>query len=288
MILAPLFRPIALCLVLVSSSAAAQLVARPPNLQDVMAARNYAMAGAYRTLGYGAESITGNPAALSLFKRYTLELSGAYDIKHQWGYGGIAISDSITNSVAAGVAYQMVTLGNGESRRLAYLTTAASAYPLSENFHLGVAMRHQVITGGDHTNSVTMSAGLIFRPWEQLCFSVSGHNLIGVWSEDVPRFFSFGISSLIGGQFTPTVELRTDFNQNGSARLAFSGGLEWLAADTFPLRIGYSYDQITGTQHVGFGLGYFTEGSGIDLAYRHELNGTEGKMLALTIKIQFN
>ncbi len=279
---------IALCLFVISTAAAGQTVAKPPNLQDVMAARNYGMGGAYRALGYGAEAITGNPAALSLFKRYTLEISGAYDFKNVWGYGGISISDSITNEVAAGVAYQMVSLGNGETRRLAYLTTAASAYPLSQAFHLGVAVRHQVVTGEGSTNSVTMSAGLIFRPWEELCFSVSGHNLIGVWSEDVPRYFTFGISSLIGGQFTPTVELRADFNQPSNARVAFSGGLEWLAGDTFPIRIGYSYDQITGTQHVGFGLGYFSEGSGVDLSYRHELNGTEGKMLSLTIKIQFN
>ncbi|MBS1150590.1 MAG: hypothetical protein H6Q89_2288 [Myxococcaceae bacterium] len=279
---------IACCLILLSTAAAAQTVAKPPNLQDIMAARNYGMAGAYRALGYGAEAINGNPAALSLFKRYTLELSGAYDIQNTWGYGGISISDSITNEIAAGVNYQMATLGTGDSRRIAYLTTAASAYPLSQSFHIGMAIRHQVITGEGSTNSMTMSAGLIFRPWEALCLSVSGHNLIGVWSQDVPRYFSFGISSLLGGQFTPTVELRADFNQPAQARVAFSGGMEWLIADTFPVRVGYSYDQMAGTQHVGFGLGYFTEGSGIDLSYRHEINGTQGKLLALTIKIQFN
>lgn len=281
---------LAIPLWLVSAVALGQTVsaARPPNLEDVMAARNYAMGGAYRSLGYGTETITGNPAALTLYKRYQVELSGAYDFKNVWGYAGISISDSITNDVAAGVAYQMVSLGNGDTRRLAYLTTAASAYPLSQNFHLGVAVRHQVITGTDNTNSVTMSAGLIFRPFDELCFSVSGHNLIGVWSDDVPRYFTFGISSLIGGQFTPTVELRTDFNDPSGTKVHFSGGLEWLAGDTFPLRIGYSYDQISGTQHVGLGVGYFTEGSGVDLSYRHEINGTEGKVLALTIKIQFN
>ncbi len=281
---------IALCLIVISTAAAAQTTtpSKPPNLQDVMAARNFGMGGAYRSLGYGAEAITGNPAALSIYKRYTLELSGAYDVQHQWGYGGISISDSVTNELAAGVAYQMVTLGEGDARRLAYLTTAASAYPLSQNFHVGVAIRHQVITGEDNTNSITMSAGLIFRPWDELCFSVSGHNLIGVWSGDVPRYFAFGISSLIGGQFTPTVELRADFNDPKQTKVAFSGGIEWLAGDTFPIRLGYSYDQMTNTQHVGFGLGYFSEGSGIDLAYRHEINGTNGKMLALTIKIQFN
>ncbi len=279
-----------LCLIMFSTAAAAQTTteAKPPNLQDVMAARNYGMGGAYRALGYGAEAITGNPAALSLYKRYTLELSGAYDIQHQWGYGSIALSDSITNELAAGVVYQMVTLGNGPTRRIAALTTAASAYPLSQSFHIGFAIRHQVVTNYDSTNSMTVSAGLIFRPWDFLCLSVSGHNLIGVWSDDVPRYFAFGLSSLLGGQFTPTVEVRADFNDPRQARVAVSGGIEWLAGDTFPIRAGYSYDQMTNTQHLGFGLGYFSEGSGVDIAYRHELNGTQGKMLALTIKIQFN
>lgn len=282
-------RVAALILCVWSTAAAAQAVARPPNLQDIMAARNYGMAGAYRALGYGAETITGNPAGLSVYKRYTLELSGAYDFQNIWGYAGLSIADSVTNEIAAGVTYQMASTGSGDDRRLVYLTTAASAYPLSQSFHIGVSMRHQVISGGpDPGNSVTMAAGLIFRPFDELCFSLSGHNLIGVWNEDVPRYFSFAISSLIGGQLTPTVELRADFNQPQNARLAFSGGIEWLAADTFPLRFGYSYDQITATQHLGFGLGYFDQGSGVDLAYRHELGGTEGKMLALTIKIQFN
>ena len=279
---------LALGLLLASASALAQPVARPPNLQDVMAARNFAMAGAYRTLGYGAEAITGNPAALSLFKRYSVELSGAIDIKNSWGYGSISLADSVSNNVAAGIAYQMVTLGQRETQRMAYMTTAASAYPLSQSFHVGMAVRHQVVTGDDHTNSVTMSSGIIFRPWDELSFSVSGHNLIGVWSEEVPRYFSFGIASLIGGQLTPTVELRADFNGEQGPRVAFSGGIEWLAGQTIPLRLGYSYDQLTNTQHVGFGVGYFSEGSGIDFAYRHEINGTEGKLLALTIKIQIN
>jgi hypothetical protein len=271
-----------------STAALAQDEAQPPSLQDVMAARNYGMGGAYRALGYGAESITGNPAALSLYKRYQLELSGAYDTRNQWGYGGLAIADSVTNEIAAGAAYQMVTLGNDATRRTAFMTTVASALPLSQLIHLGISIRHQVITGFNETNSVTMAAGIIVHPIDELTLSVSGHNLIGVWNSDVPRFFSFAISSLLAGQFTPTFELRADFNDPLVARFAFAGGLEWLAGNAFPLRIGYSNDRIAHTQSIGGGLGYFSEGSGIDFSYRHEIGGTGGRMLALTIKIQFN
>ncbi len=282
---------LALPLSLLCATALAQTTtnAKPPNLEDVMAARNYAMAGAYRSLGYGAETINGNPAALTLFKRYQVELSGAYDFKNTWGYGGVSVADSISSEVAGGASYQMVSLGNDAAgtRRTVFMTTVASAYSPVGFLHLGVAVKHQLITGYNEANSVTMNAGVIFAPFEELTLSFSAQNIIGVWNTDVPRYFSFAASSLLGGQFTPTVELRADFNQ-AKPRFVFAGGMEWLIANSFPVRVGYSNDQVSGTQHLGFGIGYFNEGSGVDLAYRHEIGGTEGKMLALTIKVQFN
>ena len=53
-----------LCLVGAAALAQTTPTARPPNLEDVMAARGYAMGGAYRSLGYGAECIIGNPAPI--------------------------------------------------------------------------------------------------------------------------------------------------------------------------------------------------------------------------------
>lgn len=279
----------AVCLVSALAFGQTTTAAKPPNLEDVMAARNYAMGGAYRSLGYGAECINGNPAALTLFKRYQVELSGAYDFKNTWGYGGLAVADSVSSSVAGGASYQMVSMGNDKegTRRTVFMTTVASAYSPVGFLHLGLAVKHQLITGFNEANSVTINAGLIFAPFEELTLSLSGQNIIGVWNEDVPRYFSFAASSLLGGQFTPTLELRADFNQP-KPRFVFSGGLEWLISNTFPVRFGYSNNQITNNQHLGFGIGYFNEGSGVDLSYRHEIGGTEGKMLALTIKVQFN
>ena len=224
---------LALALSLLSAAALGQTTttARPPNLEDVMAARNYAMGGAYRSLGYGAECITGNPAALTLFKRYQVELSGAYDFKNTWGYGGVSVADSVSSEVAGGASYQMVSMGSDadHTRRTVFMTTVASAYSPVGFLHLGLAVKHQLITGFNEANSVTMNAGVIFAPFEELTLSLSAQNIIGVWNTDVPRFFSFAASSLLGGQFTPTVELRADFNQ-AKPRFVFSGGMEWLIA----------------------------------------------------------
>ena len=69
-------------------------------------------------------------------------------------------------------------------------------------------------------------------------------------------------------------------------RFAYQGGLEWLAGMSFPLRLGYTYDGIGNHQYVGGGIGYFSEGSGLDLSYRHELGGDQGQLIALTVKLQ--
>ena len=79
---------IGLFLLLVSTSAFAQ---SGPGTVDVMSARAYGMAGAFRSLGSGAEVIDGNPAALGVYKRYLIELSGGWDPRNPFGFGSVAL-----------------------------------------------------------------------------------------------------------------------------------------------------------------------------------------------------
>jgi opacity protein-like surface antigen len=254
-----------------------------PDLRDLMHARNLAMGGAYESLGYGAESIGGNPAALSIYKRYSIEASGLWDPARAYGMGSLALADS-TNGLAAGASYHFVTFGEAE-RRWAHLATLALALPIGDVVHLGVAGRYQSISGATQANSITMNAGVVVHPVSFLSLGLSGHNLIDVRNADITRYFVASISALIAGQFTPVFDLRADFNQT-KARFAYEAGLEWVAAMSFPLRLGYQYDGIAGHQYLSGGLGYFSDGSGVDVSYRHELGGAGGRMLALTLKMQ--
>lgn len=276
-------RCLALVLALVASPALAQ-AAKGPALEDLMHARNVAMGGAYRAMGYGAEAITGNPAAMSLFKRYTVELSGSWDVPNGFGLATAAVSDSSSGDVAAGVAYDFVTYGV-DDRRWAHLTTFALAMPVSEMVHLGVSARNQIITGATNTNSISLNAGVVVKVASFLNVGVSGHNLVPVYNRDVTRFFAASVSGVFFGQLSPAIDVRADFN-GPTPRFAYHGGLEWLVSMTYPLRLGYERDDITGHQYVGGGVGIFDAGSGIDFSYRHELGGDEGRLLALTVKFQ--
>ncbi len=255
-----------------------------PDLRDLMHARNLAMGGAYESLGYGGEAIGGNPAALSLAKRYSVDVSGTYDINNQFGVATIALLDSRTTPVAAGISYHFATFGGAE-RRWSHITTLALAYPLAPWLHVGLSGRHYVLLGASSTNAITVNAGLVVKPVPFLSLGVSGHNLLTPLNRDVPRYFVASVSGQLFGQLTPVFDLR--FDANGiSPRTGFNGGLEWIVAETLPLRFGYEYDGIAGHQYLGGGIGLQVEGSGIDIAYRHELGGDNARMIAATIKIQ--
>ncbi|HEY0880283.1 MAG TPA: hypothetical protein VGD87_02075, partial [Archangium sp.] len=194
-----------------------------------------------------------------------------------------------TNALAMGISYNFATFSDigGGQRRYAHLTTVALSYAIADWIHLGFTTRHHVLVGGSNANSITMNAGLVIRPVEFLTFGFSGHNLIPVWNKDISRYFVASVAAQILGQLSPVFDLRMDFeNKDRVAKFAFHGGLEWLIAQTFPVRIGYQYDMIMNHQYLSAGVGWFNQGSGIDFAYRHELGGQEGRMISLTLKLQ--
>jgi hypothetical protein len=269
-----------------TAAAGSTTEAKPPSLVDAMSAQAYGMGGAYYGLGYNADSVTGNPAAMSMYRRYLLQASGAYDFTNQYGFGTVGIQDS-TTEWAAGLAYQFVAYGPQGERRTAHLTTAATSVAINDTIAIGISVRHEAIVGYHSTNSVTMAAGIVVRPFQYMTLGVSGNNLIGVWNDDVPRFFVLTAAGNLPYMITPVFDLRADFNDPHGARFAFAGGVEWIAFDSFPIRAGYDYDQISHTQHVGMGLGYFSAGTGVDIGYRHEINGTNGHLVSLTVKVQF-
>jgi hypothetical protein len=264
----------------------APLAPAEPGLDDLMHARDYAMGSAYRAHGLGAESVYGNPASLGVFKRYQVELSGAWDPGHDYLFGSVAVVDSSTSEVAGGLAYHLVRYGPPDARRTAHLNTLAIGFPISEAFYVGASGRHVLMGGGASGSGITMDAGLLIRPLPFLAISASGHNLVDIANPDVQRHYALS-AAYLGGLLTITGEARgfLEAPENGGNRIAYSGGIEYLFGQSFPLRAGYSFDQTTGTQFLGAGIGLLTESGGFDLGYRHELNGT-GKMFALTAKIQ--
>jgi hypothetical protein len=247
-------------------------------------ARSFAMGGSFHGMGYGTETVNGNPALLAMYKRYQLELGGAWDIPNGYGFGGIAIIDSATSALAYGQSYTLVTFDSPFGRSVAHLNTTAIAYPFADWLSLGVSARYQIITGPYATNSITMAAGAAVRIFDAWIIAFSGHNLIPVASPLVNRFFALSTSASFGS-FTPSFEWRMDFNAP-FPRFAWATGVEWIAGDVVPIRAGFDWDNITGTRYLSAGVGFTVSGSGVDVAYRHELGGYNGRLIAVTLRLQ--
>lgn len=279
-----MFRSCLCAAALLASAAWAQDKAMP-GFDDLMHARNLGMGGAYRPLGFGVESIGGNPAALALYKRYQVEASGAWDPATGFGFGTVGVADSASSELAMGMTYHLVTLGDGETRRTAHINTAAFAINIANVFAIGLSGRNHNIVLHNETNSVTMNAGIVIRPWEWLSVSASAHNIIDNFNPDIQRYFVFGASSLLFGQLSPVVDVKLDFNDPTRARASVAGGVEWLIGNSVPIRAGYSFDGLRDVHAIAFGAGFFAEGSGVDVGYRHEVNGP-GRMIAITVKYQ--
>src|SRR5262249_18200804 len=258
------------------------LAQSPPGIVDLMHARNYAMGGAYRVLGPGGESLGGNPASMLLQRVYLFELSGAWDSNNKFGFATTSIVDSQTTQIAAGVSYHFVSLGRGEERRSAHLTSLGIALPLSENLFAGVTARYLLI--GGTANAITLDVGLLLRLSSSLRLGVSGHNLIDIHHPEMSRYFAIALA-YSSGALTVTADCRLYFSSNPPTEAAYSGGLEYVVSGAFPLRAGYSYDNIAGTQFVSAGAGIVGGGGGgLDFGYRHEIGGNEGRLFALTLR----
>ncbi len=277
-----MLKTVALLVLLTPLLAVAQ--ERPP-LRDLMHARDYGMGGAYRAHGMGAESISGNPASLALFKRFQLELSGAWDYSSKFAFGTVALEDSATSEIAAGASYHLVTIGRGEEQRTAHLGTLALGIPLSERFHIGVSGRYLRMTGADTTSGFTFDAGVLLRLTDSFSAGVSGHSLIDLGTPDLQRYYALSFAYLTG-VFNLVADIKADFAPTPAPQLAFSAGAEYVLSETFPVRLGYSLDPNRRTQFLSMGLGYITEGGGIDVAYRHQLVGGDGRLVAVTFKFQ--
>ncbi len=258
---------------------------RAEDLRDLQSARGYGMGGAWRALGIGAEAGVGNPAALAAFRAYRVEITGAWDWVGQDASGMVAVADSSTSALAAGVSYQLVSLGKGTERTTAHLNTVALGLPIANSFLLGVSSRYLLMRGARQANAITGDAGIIFRPSEAISLGVSAHNLINTRNPELTRYYS-AHAGLLAGVLSIAADVRADFETQSRTTLTYSGGLEYIFGQSFPVRAGYTWDGFTRSSQLGVGIGLMTPGGGLDLAYRHDVGGEKGRLVALTFKVQ--
>ncbi|HEY2410426.1 MAG TPA: hypothetical protein VGI10_30680 [Polyangiaceae bacterium] len=261
------------------------------NYEEIETPRIAAMAGATRALSNSLEALFLNPANMAASRVYHIGgMAQIWPEAQRQSYGAGAM-DSFGSKyqLAGGIGGTYNTQdSDGIARRWTDLRFAL-AYPLSQDFFVGVGGRYLLLSqnglgafgvspasgglsGERIVRAISFDAAATFQPMEGLSLSIVGSNLSDPGNGFQPMSVAggvgygkdiFGVEADVVGDF--------DSWSHDTAR-AMAGG-EVLLGDHFPLRAGYRYDQGPNSHALSGGVGYIDRLFSADVALRRTVTG---------------
>ncbi|AUX49178.1 hypothetical protein SOCE26_107230 [Sorangium cellulosum] len=292
----------ALALTASAGTAAAEASSLPPQLSygygENETPRAAAFGGALRALGNGTSAIFMNPSAMVETRVYHLQ--GLFQGSPEAGrhtYGGVVV-DSVTGRLAGALSFVGGFVdGDGGIDRSFLDVRAGLAYPITERLFVGLAGRYAKISqegtlrqgglgdslvskglvdvedkNGRHSlvNEITFDASLTAKPTDTLYIAVVGQNLTFPNHGLLPTTLGGGVG--VGTEdFSIEVDGLADLHSYSDTTFRIMAGGEYLAADHFPLRAGYRYDQGAEQHALSIGVGYVGTQFSIEASVRRAL-----------------
>jgi len=276
-------------------------------------ARSLGMGGAVRALGNGTTGLFANPANMALARLYHIEATGQYTPEVTRALGSAAIVDSITSStrIAGGLSFTGGVVDPGGLDRGLIDARAGAAYPFADRFFLGVSgrylrmiqdgygplddaglFRYSVVSGGlvddagkrlPFVDAFTFDVGMTARITQSFHVGLVGQNLTHPGHSLLPTTVGGGI-----GYGTKDVSVEVDgvadFDSWSKPTARLMAGGEYLAANHYPIRLGYRFDQGANVHAISGGLGYIGTEIAAELSVRRTLSTEIGAtMVALTL-----
>lgn len=259
-------------------------------------ARIAAFGGALRALGNGTASLFVNPSAMAESRVYHLEaLAQVSPEARRQVYGG-AVVDSITGRLAGGLSVVGGFIDPDGIDRSFLDARIALAYPISERFFVGLSGRYAKIhqdntlkegglgasdvSGGlvdpdggrlALVNEVTFDAAVTVKVADTVHLAVVGQNLTYPNNGLLPTTLGGGVG--VGtSDFSIEGDGVADFNSYSETTARLMVGAEYLAADHFPIRLGYRFDQGAEQHSISGGLGYVGAEFAVEAAVRRALS----------------
>ncbi len=255
--------------------------------------RSAGAGGSHTAVASGTDSLYKNPAGAARGTMYVVD--GAFSYTPQGALLTAGISDSRTNPAFSGAVGYTYFLGQGEnSEQSGHDARAAIAIPVvPERVSVGVGVRYLRITDegipmveedDDQilVSGFTIDAGLIVRAAEFLHLGLVAQNLIDRCPDDPACRGT--MPTRIGGGFAIGEE--TGFLGSGQAAIDltsspdgpnvdFGVGLEYMAAQMVPIRVGFQRRGFLDRNLVTGGVGWRSEQAGVDFAYQHDLQRSD-------------
>lgn len=131
---------------------------------------------------------------------------------------------------------------------------------------------------GRDLDAFTIDAGLTLRIIDNIGIAVVGYNLTNVKSPFAPMMLGMGAFaqfSIIHIAFDVVLDwesARRLFGSHKPVSPKFMAGLEAFLGDHYPLRVGYSYDDVSGSHSVHWGLGFIARQGSVEAGFSYEAN----------------
>jgi opacity protein-like surface antigen len=285
------------------------------NYGEIETGRSAAMGGAMRALGNAVTGLYSNPANIALTRVYHLQgLAQIWPEARRQTYGASAV-DSVTGRLAGSIgAHYGVLDPDGVDRKWTDVRLALG-FPISDRFYAGVTGKYLKLRDGGiprpgyglpHSyasaglpdaatvDGFTFDAGITVKPSNNLFIGVVGTNLTSPGHGFQPLTLGGGIG-FGNNDVTAEIDVVADFttytNAAGSSRtnMRAMAGFEYLAADHFPLRVGYRYDAEPALHAISAGAGYIDPQFSVDLSVRRTVSGKEpfGPVTTVVIDLQY-
>ena len=252
------------------------------------------MGGAHRGLGTSNDTVVLNPAGMALWRRYAVDLTYRYGLADDLTHLSVSAVDSKTGPVAGGLAYTH-TRGDGSgadpSLHRIYL---AAAYAITERLALGIngvnirgtyREQAQPVAGGGQSDETLREVSLYSGGFGLSAVLEGGLTLGFVYNNAIktrePSFapprvgagfsFSSGAAVLAG-------DVLADIRDPNDKAWSYHVGGEYVAAQTFPLRIGYEQTPFTDADEtrkdekiLTGGLGWLLNGGSLNASFQRSL-----------------
>jgi hypothetical protein len=235
-------------------------------------------------VGGGNDALYVNPAAIAARRRYSVDTLFFLDRRADTNVGmyfGASVVDS-TGSVAAGATYDRAQEGTYTGN----LWRLALASQLSEGLFVGATAVYDNLNGPRPVLAVTADAGFLWQAAKYFSIGGAGYNLIPIGNEAVaPLGAAAGLAVGSDTGFQIGGEWRAMFPKTAPAVNQYSGGIELLLGDMFPVRGGYVYQQATRTSWWTAGVGFVTKNVGLDAGYQQSFEDPNARTFVVALRV---
>jgi len=269
----------------------------PPEIgydySELETARTAAMGGALRAFSNSLEALQDNPANLAATRVYHMGgIAQFWSKGNRQSYGASIVDSVVSRSHLAGgiSANWLFQDPDGVNRRGLDLRFGLG-FPLSDRVLVGASGRYldlredgfprglgllppSAASSGLRRESmvkdITVDAGITIRAGDNIGISLVGNNLTEPGHSLLPFCLGGGVG-YGSNLFTVEADLLGDFTTYDQTKLRGMGGIEYLAAGQYPLRVGYRYDDGQKSHALSGGLGYVSKEFSFDFSLRRIL-----------------